>query len=42
MKRLQISILPLDEQRKIARILQAVDRKIKAEEARKQALFKAL
>jgi len=40
-----IPLPPLDEQREIARILQTVDRKIEAEEARKEvleALFKRL
>ncbi len=40
-----IPLPPLDEQREIARILQTVDRKIKAEEARKEGLidlFKSL
>jgi type I restriction enzyme S subunit len=42
---ISIPLPPLFEQREIARILQAVDRKIEAEEARKQALealFKTL
>ena len=37
--------MPLDEQRGIARVLQTVDRKIEAEETRKEtleSLFKAL
>ncbi len=42
---LLLPLPPLDEQREIARILQTVDRKIEAEEARKEALdglFKSL
>jgi type I restriction enzyme S subunit len=42
---LDLSLPPLPEQQEIARILQAVDEKIRAEEARKQALealFKTL
>jgi len=35
---LRLPLPPLDEQRQIARILQTVDRKIEAEEARKEAL----
>jgi type I restriction enzyme S subunit len=45
LKNIPIPLPPLSEQREIARILQAVDRKIEAEEARKQALealFKTL
>jgi type I restriction enzyme S subunit len=45
LKTLPIPLPPLDEQREIARILQTVDRKIEAEEARRQALetlFKSL
>ena len=37
-KNFLIPLPPLDEQRKIARMLQAIDRKIEAEEARKEAL----
>ncbi|BCP66523.1 hypothetical protein TthHB5018_14570 [Thermus thermophilus] len=42
---LPIPLPPLDEQREIARMLQVVDEKIRAEEARKaalEALFKTL
>lgn len=45
LKNLLIPLPPLSEQRQIARILQTVDRKIEAEEGRKQALedlFKSL
>ena len=45
LKAIPIPVPPLDEQREIARILQTVDRKIEAEENRKQALddlFKTL
>jgi len=45
LKTIQILLLPLPEQREIARILQAVDQKIQAAERRKQALeelFKTL
>ncbi len=45
MKNITIPLPPLPEQQEIARILQTVDRKLKAEEARKQALevmFKTL
>ena len=38
MKSLPITLPPLPEQHEIARILQAVDKKLQAEEARKQAL----
>ncbi len=37
-RQMHLPLPPLSEQREIARILQAVDRKIEAEEARKQAL----
>jgi type I restriction enzyme S subunit len=45
LRNLPIFLPPLPEQREIARILQAVDRKMEAEERRKQALealFKTL
>lgn len=38
LKSLEVPFPPLAEQREIARILQAVDEKIRAEEQRKQAL----